>query len=339
MKRVSLVLLLLASPAYALDLGSAWDWLKRKSDEAAESRVELPKATERAAFSVVGAPEGIVSQSCFQLAGTLPADARTAVVYVRGSRPEVESQFLRHSNQHFTHRLCLKDGPGEYAIRIWTSSQEMRPGQSISMERNWGEILVRNRDVRPFDAFLSPSNDVQSDDSRIQDLARSLAEGKSRELAIGAIHDWVASQVAYDVDGYRAFLAGDELRSYRNKSLDALSILEARVSVCHGYSTLGAALFRAAGIRARVVEGLAISENSRATMAEVLASPQRDGWAHAWLEVELSPGDWRMMDITWNSGYVNADNTRFTPSPKRGIYLQTRGEAASHHLVTRVWDI
>ncbi|NUM89158.1 MAG: transglutaminase domain-containing protein [Bdellovibrionales bacterium] len=330
--------------AHALDLGAALDWLQRKANEAAqeaEKRAEAQEAVAQEAtapFAVVGAPGGEVNQSCFTLEGTLPPETRLAALYVsQRDSSEQKELFTLHARQgRFLRRVCLREGPGLYTLRVYISSKDAAD-TSEYMERRIGEIKVRNRDARPFDPLQSPSHDVQSDDPRLVELARSLAAGKPRAAAIGSIHDWVVRHVSYDVDGFRAYLRGDAERSYINKPLDAVSVFEGRVAVCHGYSTLTVALLRAAGIRARLVEGVAAPGGTSVTITEAIANPGR--YAHTWVEVETRPGDWRMMDPTWNAGYVDDDSTRFTPNPSRDTYGLTREEAASHHLVRRVLGI
>ncbi len=101
-----------------------------------------------------------------------------------------------------------------------------------------------------------------------------------------AVHDYVADRVAYDVDAYRSGAYPPQ---------DAETTFRTRRSVCAGYSALFEAVGRAAGLTVETVVGRA-----RGLVSEGM------GEGHAWNAVKLD-GQWRLVDTTWDAGYVSAD--------------------------------
>lgn len=168
-------------------------------------------------------------------------------------------------------------------------------------------------------ADLMPSLDIQSAHADIIALANEITSGlqSDREKLI-AIHDWVASNIKYDVE--------DFLAPPIEKPQDALSVLRRKSGVCSGYSSLTAALLRASGIPARVVGGWARQWNE--TWADLLQNLPEDLLSdgnHAWNEVFVD-GRWIPVDVTWDAGAI--DNGVFTPELRRR-YLDPRPELFS----------
>jgi len=146
--------------------------------------------------------------------------------------------------------------------------------------------------------FLTPSYDVQSNNQEIINLAESITKGLPSDYdKVRAVHDWVAKNIAYDVEG----LNNDVL------VYDALGTLHARKSVCQGYADLSAALLRSVGIKTKIVHGIAawgpIPE-------EIRKNPQAYSSNHAWNEA-YADRRWVVFDATWDAGYVNYDITEF----------------------------
>lgn len=177
---------------------------------------------------------------------------------------------------------------------------------------------------------LYSTREVQSDDGRIVGQAASILRGKKfrRDLdRAGALHDWVARNVRYDV---ASLDSGD----YRTMRTDALTALSTRLTVCQGYATLLAALLRASGIPARLIRGYAVSDTySQAQTETAFAEAENERTMHAWVEAYVG-GRWVIMDPTWNSGYTQGKkgerNRRFIPSfgreffdPKQDVWHRT----------------
>ena len=124
---------------------------------------------------------------------------------------------------------------------------------------------------------------IDSDDENIISLALSVTEEKSGDYEKAhAIHDWVAENIWYDINGT---ITG------------ATHVLETRRSVCNGYANLTAAMLKAVGIPAKVVTGFALGvsgtlsdfKNTSGTVAN-----------HAWNEA-YADGRWIIIDTTWDS--------------------------------------
>ncbi|MCA9681329.1 MAG: hypothetical protein KC457_03970 [Myxococcales bacterium] len=99
-----------------------------------------------------------------------------------------------------------------------------------------------------------------------------------------AIHDYVATRIAYD---HAALDAGPPFPPQ-----DAQTTFESRRSVCAGYANLFAALVQESGGRAVVVVG-----DARSTLEDQMRGP-----GHAWNAVEVE-GEWVLVDTTWDAGY------------------------------------
>lgn len=168
-------------------------------------------------------------------------------------------------------------------------------------------------------ADLMPSLDIQSTHPDILALANEITRGlQSDREKLVAIHDWVPSNIKYDVE--------DFVELHAKKPQDALSVLKRRSGVCAGYSALTAALLRASGIPARVVHGWARQWNE--TWVDLLRNLSKDELSngnHSWNEVFVD-GRWVPVDVTWDAGTVA--NGVFTPKLRR-TYLDPAPEAFS----------
>lgn len=105
-----------------------------------------------------------------------------------------------------------------------------------------------------------------------------------------AVHDYVATRVAYDVPSYR---------THEYPPQDAETVFRTRTAVCAGYAALFESLAREAGLHAEYVVGDARG-----------AGDDPDGEGHAWNAIELE-GGWYLVDATWDAGTVRGDT--FTP--------------------------
>lgn len=136
----------------------------------------------------------------------------------------------------------------------------------------------------------SEKRQIQWDDAEIRVLAESIAsDARDPYDRLRAIHDWIASNLAYDV---RAAASGDF------GPTDAISVIARGGSVCQGYANVTAALAAAAGLRVRVVGGEGIQEGIRES--------------HAWNEAEVN-GRIVLLDTTWDAGHVK--DGRFVRMP------------------------
>ncbi len=140
-------------------------------------------------------------------------------------------------------------------------------------------------------------------------LAESITKGLAADFdRVKAVHDWVAKNIAYDVEGYNS---GEYV-------CDALNVLHARKGVCQGYADLCAALLRAAGVKTKVIHGIATWEPMP---EDIKKNPQNYSSNHAWNEA-YAGGRWVVFDATWDAGGVadgkfifNYTTEYFDPEP------------------------
>lgn len=100
---------------------------------------------------------------------------------------------------------------------------------------------------------------------------------------VKAIHDFVATHLAYDADAY---LAG------RYPDQRAEAVLTSGLAVCAGYANLMKAIAEVTGDEVVVVVG-----DARGLASEV------DGEPHAWNAAKID-GLWYLIDATWDSGHL-----------------------------------
>jgi hypothetical protein len=129
----------------------------------------------------------------------------------------------------------------------------------------------------------------------VEALGRYLALiGPDEERVARAVYRWVTDRVRYDVAAWRG--GGGEASPE--------GVLRRRAAVCAGYANLTAALARAAGLHAEIVEGLAKG-------AGYDPDQPGDKANHAWNSVSIN-GEWRLLETTWGAGHVAGD--AFQPS-------------------------
>lgn len=219
---------------------------------------------------------------------------------LRGPSGEIITWPATAQNGHFCIKVWLRYGPGLYTI--WAGDNPRYFDGSIRFNAyNRGREDLR---------YLSPSPWVDSDNPEVIALANSLIrpEMTARERLL-AIHDWVATQIAYD---YSAYLRGE------NTLVPASTTLKKRAGLCRDYAFLVAALARSLNMPARVVYGEVLEEGTRTRI-------------HAWNEVYCE-GRWVILDAVRDAGYIS--NNRFVPAlshlffdPDADIFSRTHKNA------------
>ena len=135
-------------------------------------------------------------------------------------------------------------------------------------------------------ADAAPRSVEQSVPSLAAYLARS---GRDELTRSRTLYRWVTRNIEYDATGFRSGNYGD---------LSPEGVLRRRVSVCDGYSHLVQALGVAMGLQVEVVRGWSKGYS--------YAAGQRFNGRenHSWNAVRID-GQWRLMDATWGSGYLD----------------------------------
>ena len=129
-------------------------------------------------------------------------------------------------------------------------------------------------------------------------------------LKVLSIHDWVASNIFYDMDALNS-------GQYKYNDSSAIATLKARRGVCQGISNLTVALLRSIGIVAYGLSCYALGISTTGgwdTVENMKALPNHQ------MTIAYVDNRWMIMDVTWDSDniYIN------------GKYTQKSGCGVSH---------
>ncbi len=156
---------------------------------------------------------------------------------------------------------------------------------------------------------------------RDADLARAVAERHTPDdlRIVRAFERALQSGYEYDATMTAPRAGEDPIEMF---------LLRTRRGHCSYFASAMAALCRAVGIDARVISGYRASEFNDLTGQYVV----RQGHAHAWIEVNTSPGVWIVVDPSPVAGVSRAHR------PRGGVVgaLRTAKEAAEHVWITWV---
>lgn len=214
------------------------------------------------------------SDSMIEISDVIPTNTQW-VMFAIEKNGITEQQIYKLTGPRFSKRISLRNGLGTYKIQIFTTSSIDR----YKGEYNYAsERLVQNTDSRNA-RYLLPTEMVQSEDPNIALLVSEITrDARNDSEAFRSIHQWIVTNIKYD---YASYNDG----TWVNNPFDALYVLNKKLTVCSGYSNLLAAMARAYGIQAKVINGKVLIDNS---------------WGeHAWNEV-LIEGEWKIVDSTWN---------------------------------------
>ena len=106
-------------------------------------------------------------------------------------------------------------------------------------------------------------------------------------------HDWIADNIAYDANSY--FKNRIPNQSYE-------SVLKTRKSVCQGNANLLKKMCDLAGIESEIVTGY--SRGYGHQIFDGSANPESN---HAWNAVKSEDGEWHLVDVTWDAGYLKGN--------------------------------
>lgn len=125
-----------------------------------------------------------------------------------------------------------------------------------------------------------------------KNLTRNLT---SNEMKVRSFYVWIAENIEYDVD---LFHNRSKLKKLNKKPLKfrLKRTLRKRSAVCGGYSELFRELCRLSGIPAEIESGFYKIEPRN-----IAKQGKAD---HAWNKVKIG-NKWRLIDVTWGSGYVS----------------------------------
>ena len=188
------------------------------------------------------------------------------------------------------------------------------------------KTLSQNRPV----SFSRIDWEVQSiNAATVDSLSHKLVRNYSTEMEkVRAIFSWITQHISYNTYifnssrryGVSKFIPEptDTISDWKSANeMTAQRVIQRRFAVCDGYAKLFKTLCDYAGIRSELVTGYAKCNTER---AEKFKSN------HTW-NVVMIDSSWRLLDVTWASGFVNysnefvqrLDETYFLSDPKRFI--------------------
>lgn len=175
------------------------------------------------------------------------------------------------------------------------------PGSSSYSPNIVSEIDERFQDIDRH-ALSAP----RQAETSVSSLVEYFRQGTQNETEMTrAIFRWIAENVTYDTDAYRAGGASDESPE---------SVLSTGRAVCGGFANLFQALADEAGIESVVITGFSKGYSFRTSGN--LGPRAR----HAWNAVRID-GHWRLIDATWASGHFD-ESAQFVRS-FHGHYFMT----------------
>ncbi len=154
-------------------------------------------------------------------------------------------------------------------------------------------------------------------DTQLSRLTQRLtAPFGSDSQKVRAIFRWITANIAYDLEAFhrggdgglfKQCCAGTSSAAAADSLYTravAAAVLKNGKGVCDGYSRLFKTMCAGAGVPCAIITGCA---RNYATPINGLVYNSN----HAWNAVEVG-GQWRLLDVTWASGYTNEGVTRFT---------------------------
>ncbi len=174
---------------------------------------------------------------------------------------------------NFNEEIWLTEGTGSYTVALMVNED----GRKYSFGP---KFTIKN--TKEVNKYLAPTKHIESNNEKVIELSRKIVEGKNTDLEkVKAIYEWVADNIKYDYKKY----SNHQKNNYDN-NYGALVTLETNKGVCYDYSTLVAALGRAAQLETKVIEGEGITNGFRGL--------------HAWNEIYISEENrWIKLDSTF----------------------------------------
>lgn len=174
----------------------------------------------------------------------------------------------------------------------------------IKKKNNLKEITFSDtfpvKDLTAIDQrYLKATKLVQSDDSRIKDIAKKLSEGTTN------LYDIVNRVINYVSDNVKY--------TYNPQKYDAVFTLETKSGNCQNIAHLSIALLRALNIPARIVGGITLKEQWKVPLGDEGYLVQSMGQGgHAWIEVYFPSFGWLPFDPQQTKNFVSTRHIKQT---------------------------
>ncbi len=161
---------------------------------------------------------------------------------------------------------------------------------------------------------------------------------------VRAIFRWITQNISYDLEEY--FSGAKEYKGLNLKDVPddsvaaekqynlavAEMVLQKRKAICDGYSRLFKVMCNSAGINCEVITGC-----GRPAFEENLTIQYTSN--HAWNAVMLE-NEWKLLDVTWASGYCDLGQKRFTRALNEQYFLAPAERFIyDHYPDTQVWQL
>ncbi len=155
----------------------------------------------------------------------------------------------------------------------------------------------------------------KGDSMTIQQVSRLLTEKYTDPiLKSRAIYTWIAYNIAYDCQAFHTI-------SKRKENPE--DVFRLRKAVCAGYSNLFMEMCSYAGLRCLTVDGY--GRNGTETIGEEIIEPN-----HSW-NVVLIGNEWKVIDVTWASGYTDKKVKNFTPQFSETYFFPDQKQFLFNH--------
>ncbi len=158
--------------------------------------------------------------------------------------------------------------------------------------------LVYDENIEFLSRWTTPAAFVNfTIDEEIKAMSDEICKGINDPYQkIKALHEWMCENIYYDYDYY--YKKSDQ-RYYSDKE-----VLQARRTVCGGYTNLLASFIRAQGIPCRKVRGFALGLGYTKQWNEEIVNGNEEN--HAWVQAYID-NRWVTIDSTWDTGNKYSD--------------------------------
>ena len=177
--------------------------------------------------------------------------------------------------------------PAEVITRIsfraqnQTNLQQLQTGTPFPLRKVPSEVSP----------YLKATDQVQSNDQRIRQLAKELTDGVTTQFdAVQRILTWIVDNVRYVTPP----------REY-----DAIYALQERKGNCQNFSHLSAALMRAVGIPVRIVNGVTLNQPFNVSREGGVLTFKMGQGRHSWIEVWFEDLGWVPFDAQQTELFVS----------------------------------
>ncbi|MBN2030998.1 transglutaminase domain-containing protein [bacterium] len=184
-----------------------------------------------------------------------------------------------------------EDNRGNHIIRVEWKNPKQPVDATMRFTATNKTILQTIQSQAPFPLtdiprelrdYLSKTDQVQSEDNRIENKAKELVQGVTTEFdAVQRILTWIIDHMRYVTPPVQ---------------FDALYAFENGKGNCQNYSHLSAALMRSLGIPVRIVNGVTLKQPYSVKMADGDFTFQMGQGRHSWIEVYFPDLGWIPFD-------------------------------------------